>query len=706
MRKHLMTFPVLLISIWGMAQDSTKVTTLKEVVVSASRTEQPLIEVPRSVTVIDQAVLERSVYQSLGDLLNAQSGLYVVGANQTPGTNQNVFMRGASSNQVAILIDGVRITDPSTPNAAMDLSEISLANIERIEVIRGSHSTMFGGAAIGGVINLITKKNSKPGFHGNASWQGGLFGKGAGSSTETLNVTYGSGDGVYFDGTVYQQDVKGLNSSETGDANRSFTADADDFQKTDASLKAGFKNQVWDTNISFKSAHQYTEIDNGAFSDDDNNYLVFDRQLLQYHASYHVTPFISIAVLGSFNASERFYENDSSKVDATTYDKAYSTGSYTGRLQTHEVQANYQRQNFKAVAGTGLYAEKMFFDNFFLLNDPVYPYESTIDYDTLDTRTTTRYLFSQLAYGFGNFQLSAGGRLSNHTTAGNFLTFEFNPSFTFKDLLVYGSLSTGYNAPSLYQLYDPSRNFSAYTTRGNVRLRPERSISLEAGIKKEFSSGSYVTFSAYHTRVTDAIEYVYLWNGGAAVKDLTYSDDRGDTYINAGEQLVKGIEVDGLVKITPDLSLMASVSALNTTINVSPEDLRDARTGGNHIQLYSLGAFLNEDIAQDDAVRRPNFTAFSRVSYRPLKDWNLSVSYRYTGKRFDSGYDASLGPYGALARIEVDAYHLMDLDASWQATKAFGIAIKLENVLDEKFREVLGFQTRGRSVYLKLTARW
>jgi vitamin B12 transporter len=706
MRKHLLSFPALLISFWVMAQDSTKVTTLQEVVVSASRTEQPLIEIPRSVTVIHQAVLERSVYQSLGDLLNAQSGLYVVGANQTPGTNQNVFMRGANSNQVAILIDGVRITDPSTPNAAMDLSEISLANIERIEIIRGSHSTMFGGAAIGGVINLITKKGSNPGLHGNASWQGGFFGSGAASSTEKLYVTYGSGNGLYFDGAVYQQDVKGLNSSETGADNRSFTADADDFQKSDASLKAGFKNEVWDANISFKNTHQYTEIDNGAFSDDDNNYLVFDRQLLQYHAGYKVNPSISIALLGSFNASERFYENDSSRVDATTYDKTYSTGSYTGRLQTHEVQINYQRQNFKSVAGAGLYAEKMFFDNFFLLNDPVYPYESTIDYDTLDTRTTTRYLFSQMAYWSGKFQLSAGARLSNHTTAGNFLTFEINPSFTFENLLVYGSLSTGYNAPSLYQLYDPSRSFSGYTTRGNARLHPERSISLEAGMKMEFPKGSYVTLSGYHTKVTDAIEYVYLWNGSTAVQDLTYADDRGDTYINAGEQLVKGVEVEGLVNIRPDLSVMASASALNTTINVGPEYLSSAETGGNHIQLYNLGTFLNESIAQDDAVRRPNFTVFSRVSYRPFADWNVGASYRYTGKRFDSGYDASLGPYGALARISVDAYHLMDVDVSWQATKVLGIAIKVENALNEEYREVVGFQTRGRSVYLKVTARW
>src|SRR3989337_921813 len=109
MRKLFLLNLSALLSFCVAAQDSLSVTTLREVVVSASRTEQPVIEIPRSVTVIHEDAIKNSIYQSLGDLLNEQSGLYVIGANQTPGTNQNLFMRGASSNQVAVLIDGVRI---------------------------------------------------------------------------------------------------------------------------------------------------------------------------------------------------------------------------------------------------------------------------------------------------------------------------------------------------------------------------------------------------------------------------------------------------------------------------------------------------------------------------------------------------------------------------------------------------------------------
>src|SRR5579871_4238086 len=157
--------------------DSLRGRTLDEVVVSASRFDQKILETPRSVTVINSDVIRNSVYNSVGDLLAKQPGIYIVGSNQTPGTNQSLFMRGANSNQVLVLMDGVRITDPSSPNNAVDLSELSLTNVERIEIIEGAHSTIYGGGAIGGVINIITKKNSTAGLHGSGSVQTGTFGQ-------------------------------------------------------------------------------------------------------------------------------------------------------------------------------------------------------------------------------------------------------------------------------------------------------------------------------------------------------------------------------------------------------------------------------------------------------------------------------------------------------------------------------------------------
>lgn len=683
------------------SQDSTKTTTLQEVVISASRTEQRVIEAPRSVSVIGEDVIRNSVYQSVGELLNAQSGLFIVGANQTPGTNQNIFMRGTNSNQVAVLVDGVRITDPSSPNAAIDFSEMSLTNVERIEVIRGAHSTLYGGAAVGGVINIITRKSTDPGVHGEASWQGGTFGKDTWSSTGNARVTYGNASGFYANGSLYRQDAGGMDSSIKTEDSPSFTADRDDFEKIDGLINAGMRREKWDANVTFKRAYQYTEIDDGAYKDDENSYLEFDRTLWQYSGRYRFSPSLDIQVIGSFSNSERFFEDDSSRVSASQWDHTISTGTYYGRLQTHEAQLTYQSKAFEAIAGVGLYHEKMFFENHILVKDPAFPFELVTNYDTIDTRTTTSYAFGRARYTHNRFSMSAGGRLSNHTESGTFGTFEVNPSYLVDGYLIYASLSTGFNPPSLYQLFDPSRTYIAFATRGNADLKPEISLSYEVGVKKEFSSGSYITLSGYQTTVRDGIEYVYLWNGERTLDELDFSDDRGDRYINIGELETRGLELEGMIHLSEHFSLTGNFSWLKTKVRASREDLDDAVTGGHHVQLYNLGRFLDREFEDGAVVRRPSFTSFCQLSWKPVAAVKVDLIHRFTGNRYDAGYDSSLGPYGALARMEVDEYHLADLAAYWQISKVLGLGAKVENILDEDYREVVGFTTRGRGFYVK-----
>ena len=679
------------------AQDSVRVTTLQEVVVSAARTEQPIIETPRSVTVINDDAIRKSGHLSVGALLNEQSGLFVTGAQQTPGTNQNLFMRGTGSNQVAVLIDGVRVIDPTSPNAAIDLSEISIADVERIEIIRGGHSTMFGGAAIGGVVNIITKKGVRPGLTGEGSWQGGVFDGGGLVSTGSLQLRYGSRSGLYASGSLFRQDARGLDATEDNRDAPSFTHDRDNFHKMDATTKVGYRNAKWDAWLSFRNAYQQTDIDDGAYADDDNYYLEFDRNLFHYHAAYSISPSVRVTALGSHSASERFYEDDSTQVSAGVYDKVFATGTYYGHVQTHELQVNLIKERFSAVGGGGLYREDMNFDNYVLFNDPQFPFEQRSNYDTIGAKTTTAYGFARGKYHIDKFTLSAGGRYTHHTTAGSFLTFEVNPAYAVGDLLIYGSVSTAFNPPSLYQLFDPTPGPSV--ARGNPNLKPERSTSFEAGLKKAFTSGSYLTVSAYTTNVRDGIEYVYLWNAEKEIEALDFTDARGDRYINVAEQLMTGIELEGVLRVSRQTSLRGSASYVRTAVRAHPADIPDADTGGHLVQLYNIGVFLDQAMEQEQLVRRPDFTAFAQLQHTLSDELSLRISYRYTGSRYDAGYDPSLGPYGALRRLDVDAFHLLDFSAIWQATKNLTATLRVENILNEQYREVVGFRTRGRGVY-------
>ena len=98
---------------FSLGQDSLKTTMLQEVVTTATRYEREVIEIPRSVTVVGSDAINRQSYNSVGELLSNYGGLYITGALQTPGSTQTMFMRGAAGNQVAIMIDGVRINDPT-----------------------------------------------------------------------------------------------------------------------------------------------------------------------------------------------------------------------------------------------------------------------------------------------------------------------------------------------------------------------------------------------------------------------------------------------------------------------------------------------------------------------------------------------------------------------------------------------------------------
>jgi vitamin B12 transporter len=707
MRKHyLLIFSFFISTSFLQAQDSLKTTILNEVVTTASRYEQHVIETPRSVTVITSSMMEKSLYNSVGELLSNQSGIYVVGANQTPGSTQSLFMRGASSNQVAVMIDGARITDPSSPNSSIDLNELSLTDVERIEIIRGAHSTLYGGGAVGGVVNIITKRKGQPGLHGNADVQAGVIGKSASTLSENARLNYTFKNGLYLTGSLFNQNVNGLNASLDTLNNAELPSDKDDFTKTDSYIKVGFKNDAFDVFLSYKNTDQSADIDDGVYNDDDNAYLDFDRNLVEYHAGYQLTKNWRVIALGSRSDSERLSVNDSSVTDLDdTYDHTYVRGKYTGKIQTNEIQVNYQTQKAKGVFGVGQFREDMNFNTYYFNRSSFGVFESRVNYDTLDTSAKVNYLFAQVNLNINDFNIAFGSRWSNHSLFGDHWTFDVNPSFYFNSMLLYASVSTGFNPASLYQLYDPSKGFNAYATRGNPNLKPETSTSIELGVKKEFPSGIYVTLSAYRTQTRNAIEYIYLWNKDTPIPELTFEDNRGDVYLNIAEQIVNGVEVEGRV-LLGKFELRGNVTWLDGSITMDLADMDVRQTGGHHVQLFNYGTFVRNEVEIDKLVRRPNLTTYLALSFTPIQNISVSAVHRYAGSRFDSGYDENLGPYGALNQFNVESYHLVDIGASWEIRKSLTLGIKVENIFDQKYQEIIGFQTRGRSAYLKVGFRW
>lgn len=689
--------------------DSLKNYNLDEVIISATRSEKNLWDVGRSVSVISKEDFNNSVYLSPSEVLATREGINIIGTGQNPGSLQNLYMRGSSTNHTTIMIDGLRITDPSSVDNSLDLAELSLGNIHKIEIVRGSHSTLYGSSAIGGVINFITEKNMKPGLNADLNLRTGTFGNGSFDFSQNLLLNYTALEGFYFSGEIYNSNVKGFDATVKNTNPVFQNYDKDNFDKTDIFGKAGYAANNLDFFVSYKRTDQKADLDDGAFADDENYTLEFKRNLFTYGASYKVNNYLSVAINGGFSDMERLNLDDSSVVDEFgNTDGTYYEAVYSGSILNNELQANLKFNGITAVIGGGLYTEKM--NNKFYSISPYGPYEQDLDY--LNIKADIKNVFARtdingtlLSPSLSAFALGLGMRYNNHSTFGDKVTYEINPSYKLlENTLLYGSLSTGFNSPPLYRLFTPESNYMSGITRGNKNLKPEYSKSFEIGLKQNTGNVTF-TLAAFSTEVENNIEYVYLWDPNIAIEDLgndwMRDDNRGDTYLNIGTLFTKGLEISIASQITNKISASFNYSYVDGSLEYKPSEIDEEATQGNRVQLYNNGAFVNRELEQDNLARRAN-TANLAIQYKPVEKLDLMLNVKYVGKKDDVFYDAAILPWGALGTEPVNEYTLFDVSAKYQLLQNFAAAVRIENIFDKKYSEIKGYRTRGRGAYLSL----
>ena len=612
------------------AQD-TAYNQLNEVVVTANKFEQKQNTTGKVITVINKELIDRSAGKTLPQLLNEQAGIIVNGSLNNMGSVQTVYTRGASSGRTLILLDGIPVNDPSMINNEFDLNLFSLSSVERIEICKGAQSTLYGSDAVAGVINIITiKKNISQPFNGNASVSAGNYGALKGNMQ-----LYGKTGKLTYTARYTRLHTNGFSSATDTAHNANHKYDADNYDGDVANAQLNYRATQA---LSFKTFALWSRynagIDAGVFTDD-KDYFIHNRNFIT-GAGFTIKKNI-FSITGNYQYSEgkRHYFNDS--LDKTN--TWFENNSYNNKNQYIELYGNIALgKHFTAVAG-GDYRFSSY-NQLYISVSAFGPYNDTVPSHSINQKSAYASLIFKGAKDRLNIEL--GGRINDHSIYGTNRTFTFNPSFLLANWLhIFGSVSTGYKAPGIFQLFDV---FS-----GNKNLKAEESKNYEAGVsaQNKIISSRVVYFNR---NINNGIDYNYI----------TYQ------YFNYIKQKVKGAEFEITLKPTSYLTFNANYTFL------SPKETSQNRVTNHDTISYSY------------LLRRPKHSVNATFGVQPIKALYVSVSGKYVSRRYDvGGYQ--------LPDVVLNDYFIMSAYAGYNFKNSTTFFAEAQNIFGRKFYDVYGY---------------
>jgi vitamin B12 transporter len=642
-----------LLSVTAARADDAQLT-VPETVVTATRVPTPVENVAAGVTVIDRATIESHGYNTLTDALSGVPGLHVSTAGG-PGGQASVFIRGSNSDHVLVLRDGMPITDAADPTAAFNFGTDTLSDIERIEVIRGPMAALYGSGAIGGVINLISRRGTEPGIH----WSGDLAGGYPALIRGSISASGIEGP-VDFAVTAESQSQRGYDSIPQR-------------QSVYTGVPQGFRDRIITLNLG------YTPIEGTRLS-----------LFLRANTSY-----FGFDALGfpTYDQSNTIGQTSSllGRVGGTThlFDGKLETSVFVGRLQDDRrylepLAAADPNQTFSD-SRYHSYRTDAQWNNTLHLDDLVaVPGLSssavTFGYEYIGDSAKVRvnenfgsFPFGQSASAFmatnavyAGLQttvlqrLALTGQLRHDWVQGDIpTTWRLGAVYDLKEIATHLKVAygTAFRAPSLFDRF--GIDTSGFV--GNPNLKPEESEGWEAGFTTDIPAAGrrdFVTFGAtyFDQRVRNLIVGVF---------------SPVDTEINLGSAHVHGVETEATIRPVSWLDLHATYTLLDTTSVGQPAD---------------EGSQL---------LRRPQNEASFDVTVRPLPALRLVGTIIYTGSAHDFLYDNSgngigdgVGQHGLIANAS----------ANYTLTPQIELYVNGSNLFDSKFEPVNGFQTPGPTV--------
>ncbi len=488
----------------GDAEDITKSKRSSDaIIITGRRYESSVLKEGKSVTVITEEEIKNSGKSDLSQVLETVPGI-TVSRDGTDGGLAFIFMRGSEGGNVLVMIDGVKVSDPSSPDGRFDLSLIKTDSIERIEIVRGSMSSLYGSDAAGGVINIITKKGR--GKSVVLKFTGGSYD----SFSQSVSVNE-SGDksSFYFSGSHYTSG--GISTAKDMTAAGGFDDDSNENYTASCKMTGEFWNK---TSLMFSMNYADKKMDLDSFGSDDPDDNASNSMFSMAGEFLH-SPFEwwNYRTGLSLMSISRIYDYPVNS--GATFESKLLQGQIINRFVIPVI----------GILSVGADVINESADTF---------YGSGVFYDYMEKDASTLSLYVHDTFSLMEMVFINGGlRLDNHNEFGNHYTWDVSGSIIVPVTMtkLRASAGSAFKAPNLYQLY------SMY---GNKSLKPETGLIYDAGIYQDIAfTGNAVSF-----------EGTYFHQ--------TYSNIIGYTtqYVNTdGETKIQGFEFASSLKISDLLNL-------------------------------------------------------------------------------------------------------------------------------------------------------
>ena len=527
-------------------QDETLVTEfeeeIEEIIVTATRTETPVSQVPDSVTIISSEQIAQQKATTIFEALRSVPGLNIRKSGSI-GRQTEMSIRGSSTSQVLVMIDGVQVNSPTT--GTFSFANLTTDNIERIEVVRGAQSTLYGSDAMGGVINIITRK-------------------GKGRPKYSIRSEFGTLERTYNESISSSGSIKKFNYSVDGARiDSDGRGSDDDYDKTNLSARFGYKiNETMNFDTTMRYNDSMVSLDDGAFKQDPNRFsqnedfnmnAVFDQSLTDWW---------------SHSLKFSFADSDLISIDRPNPGTT-ETSSSRFRLDTQIYTGNWQH--------TLKYKDIDTFVFGFEFED------QEADNRTFDETLINRgwYFQNQLKL-WDRFFFNAGVRIDDNNTFGKDVNPKFSLAYHLKetDTKFKANYGKGFRGPTLNQLFFPDF--------GDPSLQPEESESYDLGFEQYlFEDKIFFGVTYFNNRFSNLIQAVDT--GGFVFRA------RNLAFVRA-----EGIEAEVVIKPFKGLTVRGTFTKTNTRDGEKKELDRQPRKQGSVNINYSFMDKFNINI--DDTI--------------------------------------------------------------------------------------------------------